>query len=378
MDKPRILVIDDEKAICDACIQILRGEGYDIQASQNGTAGLEKIDDFKPDVVFVDLKMPGLSGIEVMQEMKRVDPHVVPVVITGFATVESTVQSMKIGAYDVLPKPFNPDQLRVIAKRALDWRKASLSAERLRQEKESLRKNYISMVSHELRTPLVAVMQYLEVIRNGFVGKTSEEGTKIIGRMKSRLDELLDLIDRWLKLARLEDVSFKDEYEEVEILGIIRDVVDALADAAAKKNVKIDVESAQEEYLVVGDRQLLREVFINLVSNGIKYNHRNGEVRVKLRSSVEFWIVDFSDTGAGISEEDMRRPGKEFYRVKSEGAVAGSGIGLAIVKKILDMHDGKLEIESKLNEGSTFSVYLPKSSNSRRSRNDGQEEYLNN
>lgn len=371
MDKPRILVIDDEMAICDACTQILNGEGYDVHASQDGTAGLKKMDDFKPDVVFVDLKMPGLSGIEVMQEMKRVDPHVVPVVITGFATVESTVQSMKIGAYDVLPKPFNPDQLRVIAKRALDWRKASLSAERLRQEKESLRKNYISMVSHELRTPLVAVMQYLEVIKNGFAGKISEEGATVIGRMKVRLDELLDLIDRWLKLARLEDVSFKDEYEEVEISGIVRDVVGTLDDAAARKNVRIEVESSQEEYLVMGDRQLLREVFINLVSNGVKYNHENGEVRVKLRDSGNFWVVDISDTGVGVPEADIGRLGEEFYRVKSEGTVAGSGIGLAIVKKILELHDGRLEIQSKLNEGSTFGVYLPKSSNRKRSRNNG-------
>ncbi|UCG29197.1 MAG: hybrid sensor histidine kinase/response regulator [candidate division WOR-3 bacterium] len=371
MEKPKILVIDDEKAICDACAQILDGENYDVETTQNGESGLQKIGSFRPYVVFVDLKMPGLSGMEVLTRIREEDPKIVPVVITGFATVESAVQSMKVGAYDFLTKPFTPDQLRVVTKRALDWRKASLDAERLRNEKEKLRQNFISMVSHELRTPLVSVMQYLEVISGGFVGGISQEGTRIVERMKTRLDELLRLIDRWLKLARLEEVSFKDEYEDIEVSSIVREAVDTLEDMAAGKGVHVVFEPDLEECMTRADRELIREVFINLISNAVKYNREHGDVKIALRECEDYWIADVSDTGVGISEENIKRVGEEFYRVKSEGTVAGTGIGLAIVKKILDMHDGRLEVVSRLNEGSTFSVYLPKLNYSKRSKKNG-------
>jgi DNA-binding NtrC family response regulator len=122
MEKPRILIIDDEKAICDACSKILTEEQYQVEVSNDGESGLAKIDVFHPDLVFVDLKMPGINGIEVLRRIREMDPTVVSVVITGFASIESAVDSMKVGAFDFLPKPFSPDQLRIIARRALENR----------------------------------------------------------------------------------------------------------------------------------------------------------------------------------------------------------------------------------------------------------------
>lgn len=354
------MIIDDEKAICESCSQVLTQEHYRVAVSHDGMSGMDKIDDFKPDVVFVDLMMPGLSGIEVLPRLREKDPYLVPIVITGYATIERAVEAMKLGAYDFLPKPFTPEQLRIITRRALDRRCAALETERLRQEKESMRQNFVSMVSHELRTPLVAVMQYVEVLLKGFAGSIGSEQLKIVERMNLRLTELLRMIDRWLKLARIEDVYLKEEFQVFNLPAVIIESIETLKDTAENRNVSVEFDTQDNEGAVFGDPVMLKEIFTNLIGNGIKYNQEGGVVQIVLSQQEDYWVVDVSDTGCGISEEEVPRLGDEFYRVKREGAAPGIGIGLAIVKKILDIHGGRLKIDSKLGKGSKFSVFLPK------------------
>jgi len=356
-----VLIIDDEKAICSTCSQILSQDGYRVAVRHDGETGIAAVGSERPDVVFVDLKMPGMSGIEVISTIKKKDPTLVSVVITGFATIESAVDSMKVGAFDFLPKPFSPDQLRIITRRALDNRLAMLEAARLRDEKEKMRQNYISMVSHELRIPLVAVMQYLEVLRNGFAGTITEEQSRIITRMKSRMSELLALIDRWLKLSRLEELKLQEGFKSFSLRPVVDEAIEMLHSLAAEKKISIRSNISADSATVYGDREMVKEVVINLVTNGVKYNKEGGTVNVSLRDSAEFWALDVSDTGVGIPEDAIPHVGDEFFRVKREGSAAGTGIGLAIVKKIIDIHEGKLEIKSTLDQGSTFSVFLPKS-----------------
>jgi signal transduction histidine kinase len=307
--------------------------------------------------------MPGMSGMEVLESLKKKDQNIVSVVITGYATIESAVESMKKGAYDFLPKPFTPDELRLITRRALEKRRAILESERLRDEKERMRQNFVALVSHELRTPLVAVMQYIEVLSGGIAGALSDEQARIIGRMKIRLTELLSLIDRWLMLSRIEEVRVKEGFQNFGLVAVIKDAVELTKTMAGEKKVKVELTTARHDPKVNGDRGMIKEVLLNLITNGIKYNHEDGTVTVQLRDGNKYWIVDVSDTGPGIPDEELPRIGHEFYRIKREGSAAGSGLGLAIVKKIIDIHEGRLDIRSKVNEGSTFSVSLPKTQN---------------
>ncbi|GAH46417.1 unnamed protein product, partial [marine sediment metagenome] len=114
---PFILVVDDEESMRDACSKILKKDGFLADTAKDGSAGLEKIEKNKPDLVLVDLKMPGISGMEVLEKIKEIDPNIISVVITGYSTVESAVEAMKKGAYDFLPKPFSPEELRIIIRR---------------------------------------------------------------------------------------------------------------------------------------------------------------------------------------------------------------------------------------------------------------------
>ena len=360
INNPKILIIDDEEAICDACCQVLSGEGYLVETSFEGTTGLGRVGDFRPDIVFVDLKMPGMSGMEVLANIREKDENVVLIVITGYATIESAVESMKKGAFDFLPKPFTPDELILITKRALEKRSASLETERLREEKERMRHNFIALVSHELRTPLVVVMQYLETLGCGISGEVSQEQSRIINRMKIRLRELLTLIDRWLKLSRIEELKLEEGFEDISLFSVIQEVIDLVKPLAQEKNVTLEVKSIPSDITINGDKEMIKEVFINLINNGIKYNRKGGIVTIESREQENSCVFDISDTGIGITDQEIAHMGEEFYRVKREGSAAGSGLGLAIVRKILAIHNGKLKVKGRLNEGSTFSVYLPK------------------
>jgi DNA-binding NtrC family response regulator len=173
--RPFVLVIDDEESMRDSCSQIIVKTGCRVEAAEDGASGLEKVRGLKPDAILLDLKMPGMSGFEVLDQVQLIDPQIVTIVITGYATVDAAVEAMKKGAYDFLPKPFTPDELRLILARALERRRLAIEAEALRREKKLLQDNIITMVSHQLRSPLVAIQQYFEVLLGGIVGELGDK-----------------------------------------------------------------------------------------------------------------------------------------------------------------------------------------------------------
>jgi two-component system phosphate regulon sensor histidine kinase PhoR len=137
-DQVQILVIDDEQIMRDGCLRILSKDGWSVLTAENGKKGLEEIQGHPEniDVILLDLMMPGMSGMEVLDQVRIIDPNLPVIVITGYATVESAVEAMKKGAYDFIPKPFTPDQLRIVVKRALERRSLQKEAEFLRKERE--------------------------------------------------------------------------------------------------------------------------------------------------------------------------------------------------------------------------------------------------
>ena len=145
-----IVVIDDDYAIRLSCSKILSKMGLRVAAFENGARGLEGVAELKPGVVVVDLKMPGISGLEVIARVHEIDPQIILVVITGYATIDTAVEAMKSGAYDFLPKPFSPDELRMIINRGLDRRRLALESQRAEVDRALLKRRFVTFVSHQL------------------------------------------------------------------------------------------------------------------------------------------------------------------------------------------------------------------------------------
>ncbi len=359
---PVILVIDDEESMRDSCSLILTKGGFQAETAENGAIGLEKVKEVKPDLILVDLKMPGISGMEVLEKVREIDPNIISVVITGYATVDSAVEAMKKGAYDFLPKPFTPEELRLIIRRGLERRKLILETETLRREKKLMEENFITMVSHQLRSPIVAVIQYFEVILGGMVGSISDKQKEMIQRAKDRLESLLNLINDWLDAQRIDKGQIVNKFKPLSLKNIIKRLIDDMQPLAQKYEVTLELGACPENDIVQGDKETLDQVFSNLITNAIRYNKPKGKVFVTIKENKDSIAAEVQDTGIGIAKEHLPFIFDQFYRVSrsEEQKIKGTGLGLSIAKKIVEAHGGFIQISSELGKGSTFTVFLPK------------------
>ena len=360
--KPVILVIDDEESMRDSCSQTLTKGGFRAETAEDGSIGLEKVKETKPDLILIDLKMPGISGMEVLEKVKKIDPNIISVVITGYATVESAVEAMKRGAYDFLPKPFTPEELRIIIRRGLERRKLILETESLRKEKKLIEENFITMVTHQLRSPLVAIQQFFEVILGGMVGEVQEKQKEMITRARNRLEGLLNLINDWLDVARLDSGQIVDNLESLSLKKVIKKIIEDMRPLTQDDNISLELGSCFENDLVQGDKETLEQVFSNLITNAIRYNKPKGKVIITIKENKDFISTEVKDTGIGIAKEHLPFIFDQFYRIKrgEDHKIKGTGLGLSIAKKIVDAHKGSIQVSSELGKGSSFTVLLPK------------------
>jgi len=361
-EKATILVIDDEEAIRDSCCQALVKDGHRTETAENGDIGLMKINEVKPDLVLIDLKMPGISGMELLEKIKEVNPNIVSVVITGYATIESAIEAMKRNAYDFLTKPFTPDQLRIVIKRGLERRRLALKSARLQREKEMMRKNFVTLVSHQLRSPLASVKQYFGVILGGFAGEVASNQKQMIEKASKYIDDLIQLINDWLDISRIEAGKITESFEPVALAPILSESFELVKPLAEAKKVTIELDSHHNLTKVNSDQEALKQAFTNLLSNGISYNHVGGTVTVSTRKQGNNLEVKISDTGIGISQENLPFIFDEFFRVKNKETrhISGTGLGLPIAKRIIEAHNGRIEVVSELGKGTTFTILLPK------------------
>lgn len=361
-DRSKILIIDDEEVVLDSCTQILEGGPYQVATAMDGTFGLELVQEFHPDVVFVDLKMPGIQGFEVLDRIHGFDPTIVAIVITGYATVNSAVEAIKKGAYDFLPKPFTPDEFRVITRRGLERRELVLETTALRRERETLREHFAAIVSHELKSPISAVQQNLFALEYELSDQLNDDQSSRITRMKSSIDDLMQLIHTWLRVISADaDINkLREDFKPTSIESVISKAIESAQPHAIRKDIEI-VSSIEEPLKTIqGDEITLVEAVVNLLGNAIKYSRMGSQIFVTAEEKENDILIAVADRGVGISEEDLPFVFGDFYvgQASLEGE-RGSGLGLAITKRIAEAHDGSLSVDSALGKGSTFVIRLP-------------------
>lgn len=358
--KSKVLIIDDEEVILDSCTKILEGEPIHAATAMDGTFGLELVREFHPDVVFVDLKMPGISGFDVLEKIFEFDPTIVTVVITGYATVDSAVEAIKKGAYDFLPKPFTPDEFRVITQRGLERRRLVLETAALRREREMLREHFAAIVSHELKAPLGAVQQNLFALEHELSDQLDKKQADRLGRMKASIDNLLKLIHTWLRVISTNIEVLQENFQPTSVTDVIIKAVESVEPHATRKDIKITTTFDEEIDLVLGDEITLGEAIVNIVNNAIKYSRMGSIIRIKASVDEDEVIIAVTDRGVGIAEEDLPFIFGDFYIADSAPeAERGSGLGLAITRRIIEAHGGSISVESALKKGSTFMIRLP-------------------
>lgn len=357
----RVFVIDDDDIMLLSCRRILEKAGYEVETFNNGLDGIQRIQEQRPELLLVDLKMPELDGLQVIERVRAVDPDVVIAVITGYATISTAVDAMKAGAYDFLPKPFTPDELRLIVNRGHERWRLAMESERLRREKEEAERRFLTFVSHQLKSPLVAAKQYLDVLLFTSKGEMTPRMLEWLSRAQTRLDEMLSLIHDWLALSRVERGTPVEAGVAADLAGLIAAAVEASAMQAQAAGVTVTTDVKPEVGAVRGDEVSIGTIVSNLLTNAIKYNRVGGTVTIRAARDDATAVLEVADTGIGIPEHALPQLFSEFYRVKSERTrdIPGTGLGLAICRRIATDLGGSIDVRSRVDEGTTFVVRLP-------------------
>ena len=255
----------------------------------------------------------------------------------------------------------HPDRLRDETGRAREGPAGARTdqAETEQQRKEQQQAQFLAAVSHELRTPLTSIISFSELLR-GEASSLSADGVRFLGIIERNADRLLRLIDDVLMLNRIEAGGLPLDLTDVSLPGLAADAVRSAAPAAARSGVTIHLDPGDGP-LVQADPRRLAQVLDNLIGNAVKFSHVDGPVRVRLRYADGTWRIDVSDTGIGIPPEEAARLFGPFMRASNAriAGLPGTGLGLVIVKMLVEMHDGHVTVDSVLNQGTTVSVTLP-------------------
>jgi len=358
--KPLILIIDDEEALRDGCRQVLERCGYAVLTAEQGVEGIKLAREHVPDMAFIDLKMPNISGMEIMEILSKDIPDIVLIMITGFASIVSAVEAMQKGAYDYLPKPFNPDQLRALTKRGLDHRNLKIETKRLREEKDQMEKNFITFVSHEMRSPLVVIRQCIEALKEIAGDRFDKDVKEIIERCRKRIQSLEEMVEHWLDISRIEDGTFAQKKISLRLSSIIARSVEEMTPLCRKKGISLAANIPKKLPEITGDAESLVRVFTNIIGNATKYTPEGGKITVTVNNDEYYTTASIADTGIGIPLDKLPLIFEPFFRCKGKDEkIRGSGLGLTFCKKIMGSHNGGIEVSSKEGEGTTFVLTFP-------------------
>lgn len=228
---------------------------------------------------------------------------------------------------------------------------------------EMIKSQFVSMVAHELKTPLAAVIGYINIILDKKLRDTIDEEKKIDFMQKShnRLIGLLDMVNDLLDISKMEMKTKMREFVSLDIAAIIKSIIDLLEVDIHNREIKIEIKQENEIPMFSGDANEITRMFTNLISNALKYNKPQGSISINISFANDYIVTAIEDTGIGIKEEDMNKLFQEFHRIKNTHTkrISGTGLGLSIVKRIADSYSGKIEVKSKYEHGTKFTVSLP-------------------
>ena len=365
----KVLIVDDEPGIRSGIVRILRNfsvgypfmeEDFDFKLMEAGELAIEIIESQEVDVVLLDNKLPGIHGIEVLEHINKKEYDVEVMMITSYASLDLAVKATNNGAFNFVPKPFTPQELKAAMENITKHLFLKRMTRQMNEEGKAIRFQFLSVLSHELKSPVNAIEGYLNIMKDKQVGDEIEAYKIMIDRSLERLKGMRTLIMDLLDLTKLESGKKTREIKPVDVVEIVRIAKDTMEPVAIQRNVNINFDYNGSLY-IQGDREELEIILNNLISNAVKYNIENGQVYVNLKSENGHVDISVEDTGIGMTEEEVATLFQEFVRIKNVKTknITGSGLGLSIVKKLVELGGGYIEVESVPDEGSKFLVRLP-------------------
>jgi len=382
-----VLVIDDELTVCRSCQKILNEDGYDVSIALNGREGLERARQEDFDLVIVDLMMPDMNGMEVVEAVKKEQPDMSVIIMTGYSSVPSAVKGMKLGAADYIPKPFTPDEMSAAVRKALQEKELrakerdsgllinrdaimevltrasedrefaarlsdpdsdALSEYDLGPEEKAALVSVVHpsdeeamlVVSHELKSPLAAIVTLASAMQEPSVA--GDQKDRFLNRIVSRANGALEMIQEYLTLSRISAGELEITPKRVNLYDeVIQKALDDQSEAMAEKKVSVSV-NIPIELEIVCDPGYVRIVYNNLISNATKYGAANTEIQIGYSGTRDgYHYFNVANVGDWIKGNDRKRIFEKYVTLGKRG----TGIGLHATREIVKKHGGDIWVE---------------------------------
>ncbi|HNY91995.1 MAG TPA: ATP-binding protein [bacterium] len=486
IERANILVVDDEFGMREGIRRLFEAQGHRVETAETGRNGIDKGTAEEFDIYFLDLKIGDIDGVEVLGAIKAHFPEAICVICTAYASIETAVETTRLGAYNYIAKPFAPEEIQLVFDRAIERRWYILEARQLRAEQERrlleitqeksrirtiinsiadgivvlnqdeevvlfnpqfprlleldkelvigrsirevlpepyqeliadifrqkdslqalqqefiihppaklvvmantttirddqnrligyvsvlrdiselkqlelLKSQFVNMAAHELKAPLTAIQGFLEMVVDKTLGDEPETYDNYLRRSLERSKTLITLINDLLNISRIQAGKIRREIERLDLSQQAHSAADFFANEIEKHELTLETEFA-DGLVIDADREEIQRLLTNLISNAIKYNRPQGSVTLRTSREKGSARLDVSDTGIGMKPEEKERLFEEFFRAKNPHtrSITGTGLGLTLVKKIVDSYAGRIEAESEYEKGTTFTLYLP-------------------
>ena len=369
----QVLFLDDEESIVDGVQRLFLREPYGISATTSPAKAREILAQEKIKVLVSDQRMPEIAGVKFLRETKEQYPNIVRILFTGYTDFSAAEEAINLGeVYRFISKPWKIAELLSTIRQSIEHYDLVAHAKAHEEELElankklkamyEIQKEFTSTVSHELRTPLASIKMGIDLVIKKMLGEINKEQEDALGHVKLNVDRLKRLIDDILDLTKMESGKLQMNFIMNDIHRVIQEVTESQKDLAQSRGLYLKMELDDKIPKIVFDSDRIVQVLNNLLSNAIKFTKQGGiTIKTQDKSQENHIIVSIKDTGKGIAEADIQKLFQKFQQIESaqENEEGGTGLGLAICKEIISRHGGKIWVESKPGEGTTFNFILP-------------------
>ncbi|HTH64964.1 MAG TPA: hybrid sensor histidine kinase/response regulator [Gemmatimonadales bacterium] len=360
----RVLVVDDQDPNRLLLRDLLEAQGHEVIEAVDGSEALQQVATMAPDVVLLDIGMPGMDGFEVCRRIKS-EPSTasIPVLlVTALSQRDQRLLGIGAGANDYITKPIDKSDLTLRVRNAVRMHQLYVEVEQQYQRLERLellRDSLVHMIVHDLRSPLAGIRAYLDLLKLDGAGRLDQEMTQSIDEARKVAVEMTEMVSDLLDVSRLEAGKMPLELALTDVGTVATDAVTSIG--AAARRVSLQLEQGPERLRAMIDPSVIRRVIANLVGNAIKFTPASGRIRVFVRGDDRAVRVSVGDTGPGIPSEFHEKIFEKFGQVEAarHGAKHSSGLGLTFCKFAVEAHGGTIGVESVVGQGSTFWFVVP-------------------